>query len=234
MKDYFYTTSKCQQPAVVWVRAFAHAGSFWLSPTNLSPSWDQEWDLLGCYLGLAITQSWQGEMLSSCKEKAEKDLPTLMLGGAQRREDERLFLVSCVCSRPSMAEKVLPGEAFGVQQRNTQKVPAPGDINHTLCSGHLGLWSAVLLPACRSQQQVEAEPGVWPSDLLQFLSTSPWLAAPTPDNGHKKDIPQPWCDSAALWWCIPFPPQRFPGPHHFPASSPGRNTRSALTLKLSA
>lgn len=102
------------------------------------------------------------------------------------------------CSRPSTAEKALPGEAFGVQKRNTQKVPAPGDTNHTLCSGRLGLWSVVLLPACGTQQQVEAEPEVWPMDLLRFLSTSPWLAASTPDNGHKKDIPQTWCDSVQL------------------------------------
>lgn len=74
MKDYFYTTSRCQQPAVGWVWALARAGSLWLGPTNLSPAWDQEWDLLVCYLGLAFTQSWQGEMLSSCKEMAEKDL----------------------------------------------------------------------------------------------------------------------------------------------------------------
>lgn len=51
------------------------------------------------------------------------------------------------CSCPSTAEKVLPSEVFGGQQGNTQKVPAPGDTNHTLCSGHLGLWSVVLLPA---------------------------------------------------------------------------------------
>lgn len=102
------------------------------------------------------------------------------------------------CSRPSTAEKVLPGEVFGVQQRNTRKVPVLGDTNHTLCSGHLGLWSVVLLPACGSQQQVEAEPGVWPRDLLWFLSTSPWLAASTPGSGHKKDIPQPWCGSVQL------------------------------------
>lgn len=63
------------------------------------------------------------------------------------------------CSCPSPAEEMLPGEVLGVQQGNTQKVPAPGDTNHTLCGGHLGLWSLVLLPACRSQQQVEAEPG---------------------------------------------------------------------------
>jgi len=79
-KDYFYTTSRCQQPTALWVQALAHAESLWLGPTNLSPSWAQEWDLLGCHLGLAITQPWQGEMLSSCKEMAEKDVPTLMLG----------------------------------------------------------------------------------------------------------------------------------------------------------
>lgn len=80
VKDYFYTISRSQQPAVVWVQALAHAGSFWLSHTDLSSSWDQEWDLLGCYLGLAISQSWQGEMLSRCKKKAEKDLSMLTLG----------------------------------------------------------------------------------------------------------------------------------------------------------
>uniref|UniRef100_A0A8C8BLL8 Uncharacterized protein n=1 Tax=Otus sunia TaxID=257818 RepID=A0A8C8BLL8_9STRI len=80
MKVYFYTTSTCQQPAVVWVQALTRAGSLWLGPTNLSASWDQEWDLLGCYLGLTITQSWQGEMFSSCKQMAEKALSMLTLG----------------------------------------------------------------------------------------------------------------------------------------------------------
>uniref|UniRef100_A0A663ELT9 Uncharacterized protein n=1 Tax=Aquila chrysaetos chrysaetos TaxID=223781 RepID=A0A663ELT9_AQUCH len=37
VKDYFYTTSRYQQPAVAWVWALACAGSLWLSPTNLPP-----------------------------------------------------------------------------------------------------------------------------------------------------------------------------------------------------
>lgn len=37
MKDYFYTTSRYQQPAVAWVWALPCAGSLWLSPTNLPP-----------------------------------------------------------------------------------------------------------------------------------------------------------------------------------------------------
>lgn len=83
---------------------------------------------------MAITQSSQGEMLSRCREVVEKDLPMLKVEW-EWSEDGRL------------------------QQKNTQKVPQ--ETPTTLSgSGHLGLRSVVLVPACRSQQQVEAEPGI--------------------------------------------------------------------------
>lgn len=74
VKDYFYTSSQLLHGygLLPVQEAFRSAPQIFLPR-------DEECDLLGCYLGLAITQSWQGERLSSCKEMAEKDLPTLML-----------------------------------------------------------------------------------------------------------------------------------------------------------
>lgn len=70
-------------------------------------------------------------------------------------------------------------------------MPAPADTNYSVCSSHSGLQSVVLLPACQSLQQVEAEPGVFHGTFSSF-SAPPlgWLAC-TVVSGHRKDSSQP-------------------------------------------
>lgn len=92
-------------------------------------------------------------------------------------------------------------------------MPAPADTNYSVCSSHSGLQSVVLLPACQSLQQVEAEPGVFHGTFSVF-SAPPlgWLPA---QWSHKRQFPDlMWHHSAALQWCIPSSPQRLPSPLH--------------------
>lgn len=53
------------QPALEALLPLSRAHLPWHEPTTAS-FWNQPRDSLVCYLGLAITLSWQGEMLSRC------------------------------------------------------------------------------------------------------------------------------------------------------------------------